>query len=233
MRRAEFGSGECYHVYNRGVEKREVFTTPADYARFLYHLVACNNRRPLLNSQYYYRGLTSIERVVTERGREPLVDLLCFCFMPNHFHLLLRQRIDEGIPLFMQKVGTAYTMYFNAKYQRSGGLFQGTYKSIHVASDQYLLPVSRYVHLNPLDLLQPGWKECGLRSPHRAQTFVREYRWSSYADFCGDLRYPSALNQRHLRETFGPPKAYRAYVEDWNRRALSRISHLTIEPHKL
>jgi len=236
MRRVQFADGEYYHVYNRGVEKRDVFGARADYERFLFGLYALNDRRPFLNSQYHYRGLTSIERLagrVRERGaaekRIALVDLVCFCLMPNHFHLLLRQRGDDGVSLFMQKLGTAYTMYFNEKYERSGGLFQGTYKAIHVPHDRYFLPLSRYIHLNPLDVFEPRWRERGVRGSKKTHDFLFEYPWSSYADYVNRPRYPLLLDAVLIRGLVGGPGQYQEYVEAYRPAEATNISPFTIE----
>lgn len=228
MRRIEFAAGEIYHVYNRGVEKRDTFEVREDYERFLYVLLACNDHRPLFNSQFHYRGSTSIVRVA-EKKRVPFVDLLCFCLMPNHFHLLLRQRENDSVPAYMQKVGTAYTMYFNTKYERSGALFQGRYKAIHVPRDTYFLHLTRYIHLNPLDLREPQWKERGIRQPGKVSRFLFDYPWSSYADYCGSSRFSFLLDTELLRSMFRSSEEYRRFVEAWTPRHLQRCAALTIE----
>lgn len=228
-RRVQFGAGECYHVYNRGVEKRDVFLTQGDYERFLYALFVCNDRRPITNTFHGYRGLTSIRWEMRER-RDSLVDILCFCLMPNHFHLLIRQRHDDaGVPLFMQKVGTAYTMYFNAKYERAGGLFQGTYKVKRVAQDEYLLPLSRYIHLNPLDLAAPEWRESGLPGHSIAHKHLLLYPWSSYPEYVGFPRYPFLVDASIVRTFFPMGQNYAAYVSGWTRQEFARVSGLALE----
>ncbi|MDR3558802.1 MAG: transposase, partial [Candidatus Pacebacteria bacterium] len=80
--------------------------------------------------------------------RKPLVDIIAYCLNPNHYHFILKQNKDKGIEKFMQKLSTSHTMYFNKKYQRSGALFQGRYKSIHIDSNEYLLYLSCYVNAN-------------------------------------------------------------------------------------
>lgn len=228
MRRVQFAGGECYHVYNRGVEQRTTFLTEADYRRFFYDLFVCNDRRPAPNVVRPARD--TLEQNL-KRVRELLVDILCVCLMPNHFHLLLRQRADgDGVPLFMQKLGTAFTMYFNAKYERSGVLFQGTYKALHVPRDEYLLPLSRYIHLNPLELIEPAWKERGIRDPKRAHAFLVDYPWSSYGDYAGKPRCSSLLDTSLLRSMFRSESDYVGYVERWPVAALRRLTPYTLEP---
>ena len=161
MRKINFHEDEYYHVYNRGTDKRTIFLEEREYERFLYLLYACNDVNPLLNSQFYYRGFASI--VTQIDTREKLVNILCFCLMPNHYHLLLQQRVKEGISRFMQKLGTGYTMYFNTKHKRNGVLFQGVFKGIHVEDERYLTHLTRYIHLNPLELKKPDWKKIGVK----------------------------------------------------------------------
>ncbi len=227
MARAPLGEGEYYHVYNRGVEKRVIFTTRKDYERFLFTLFACNDRRSHLNFRHQYRGLTSVrevEKVLAQQGgRDLLVDILCFCLMPNHFHLLLKQRGDDGISIFMQKVGTAYTMYFNTKYSRTGGLFAGTYKAVHAARDRYFLHLSRYIHLNPADFVDPDWRERGLRNAEKVEQFLVRYPWSSYADYVDGERYAFLLNTQLLQGLFRNPGEYADFVKGWRRGAMRQL----------
>jgi len=231
-----FGNGEYYHVYNRGVEKRDVFTAQFDYERFLFDVYAMNDQRPFLNSQFHYRGLASIERLAERRAatreRTPwrrLVDVVCFCLLPNHFHLILRQCVDGGLSLFMQKLGTAYTMYFNERYQRSGGLFQGTFKAKHVATDRYFLPLSRYVHLNALDLFESDWRERGIRHVQRARGHLFNYPWSTYRDFVGHQRFPRVVDGTLIRRLVGSPQSYQEYVGRFRPSGLRALSALGLE----
>lgn len=99
--------------------------------------------------------------------------------MPNHFHLILKQLQDEGISKFIQKFAAGYTKYFNAKYERSGVLFQGKTKNKHVDSDEYFQYLVEYVYLNPVDLIEPGWKEKGMQNPEQVIEFLDNYPWSS------------------------------------------------------
>jgi len=140
-----------YHVYNRGVEKREIFLDEQDYAIFLHLLkyylspVEKNPIHPLINLPNY--SVAFKYRHVLE-NLEDKVDLFAFCLMPNHFHLIIRQKTVDGMTSLMRKISTTYAMYFNKKYDRVGYLFQGNYKAILVDRDDYLIHLSRYVHIN-------------------------------------------------------------------------------------
>src|SRR3989344_2853321 len=124
-------TGEWYHCYNRGVDKRVVFTEPDDYQRFITLLYTCNGTKQVWISNPTYHNLSSFLEDDIDRGG-PLVEIGAYALMPNHPHLVLKQMMDNGIARFMQKVFTGYTMYFNIKNERTGALFAGTYKYRHV-----------------------------------------------------------------------------------------------------
>lgn len=127
-----------YHVYNRGVNKRKIFLDSDDYAVFLNLLKRYLSKKPVKdNKQREYDWL--YERL----------ELLAFCLMPNHFHLLVYQHDEQAMTRLMRGVMTSYTTYFNKKYKRIGPLFQDRFKASRITEDPYLLHISRYIHLNP------------------------------------------------------------------------------------
>jgi putative transposase len=153
MRKISFANDEFYHVYNRGTDKRTIFLDDQDFNRFLQSMIEFNVSDPI-GSLYQnsfrknkLRGSASKSRSKDEKD-EQLVEIIVYCLNPNHYHFLLRQVAKKGIEKFMQRLGTGYTMYFNHKYERTGTLFQGRFKAIHVDTNEYLLHVSAYVNLN-------------------------------------------------------------------------------------
>lgn len=148
-----FTENGIYHVYNRGVEKRNIFLDEQDYAVFLhllkYYLSPTDpkNVHPLMKFQNF-----SIIRPRPLANIEKEVNLIEYCLMPNHFHLVLQQISMDGITKLMRRIATTYAIYFNKRYKRVGYLFQGPYKAILVNNDSYLLHLSRYIHLNPVEL---------------------------------------------------------------------------------
>jgi len=195
MRKVALTNEEYYHIYNRGVDKRKVFITDRDYERFAFLLAACNDKSPLLNSTFRYRGLASIEDFFKGREKNKLVDILCFCLMPNHFHLLLKQVEENGISKFLQKVLTGYTMYFNNRNERSGSLFQGVFKSVHVDHDKYLKHLATYIHMNPLELIYPKWKIGDeIKNLDEAIVSLENYRWSSLSDYSNNKKFQMIMN---------------------------------------
>src|SRR3989338_8322180 len=168
-RNLEFSIDEYYHLYNRGVEKRVIFEDKNDYSRFVGLLYACNSEVSF-NARELNKGETFAETVLREADREePLVSIGAYSLMPNHFHLLVKEIKEGGISAFMQKLSTAYTMYFNKKRSRSGVLFQGVFKSQHINSDEYLKYLFSYIHLNPIKLVESGWKDFGIKNKKRAE----------------------------------------------------------------
>ncbi len=145
----EYIEGGFYHIYNRGVEKRFIFIDEQDCHVFLryikLYLSPSERIKELGNSEIKARRFVNL-------NLEHEVDLICFALMPNHFHLLLKNKTVNGIRKFMQRLSTAYTMYFNHKYKRVGGLFQNTYKASPVLKDSYLLHLTRYIHNNSTKL---------------------------------------------------------------------------------
>jgi putative transposase len=209
MNRDPAQTGEIYHVYNRGVDKRKTFMKNGDYTYFIHHLFVLNDSLNRLNISRDYRqsssnrhdgGSTSINNL---HEREQLVDILAFCLMPNHYHLLLKQKVDDGIAKFMHKLGTGYTMFFNEKYKRSGALFQGRYKMVHVESDRQLLYLPHYIHLNPVPHI---CKET--TSPRTCVNKLTSYRWSSYRDYAGLPNYSSVTSRDYVLNIFGGSKKY-------------------------
>ena len=212
MTRPQFTTGEIYHIYNRGVEKRKIFYNDKDRFRFIHSMFEFNDEAPALNIHYYF-GTT--KKVKTPTRRTLLVEILSFCLMPNHYHLLVRQEKDNGITLFMRKLGTGYTNYFNKKYKRVGPLFQGKCKATLVHRESHLIYLPHYIHLNPLDLIMPEWRSLKVRNTKRALTFLTSYRWSSYLDYINKHNFPSLINRDLILNLYADSSNYAAELEEW------------------
>ncbi len=205
-----FSVGEYYHVYNRGTEKRAIFLDRFDRARFLILLYICNNRDSILS-----REIIEDRPFETERGK-PLVDIGAYCLMGNHFHLLLHEKVENGISTFMQKLSTAYAMYFNRKRERTGGLFEGKFKAKHSADDDYLRYLFAYIHLNPVEHIEPTWKERGIKNMKRVETYLANYVHSSYPDYIGVQRSEGViLNRNAFPDYFSKKNSFRSFAESW------------------
>jgi putative transposase len=186
MRRgASLASGEVYHIYNRGAHKQRIFTCKDDYVRFLLLLHVTNTTSPVDMRQLFakYRGKPFLDIFTSEHPDKSLVDVLAFSLLPNHFHLILRQKADQGISTFLRKVSTAYSMYFNTKYAHSGILSQGPFKSRHIDDQTYFRYIFSYVHLNPLDNVEPAWKMGIFGNRGAMANFLSTYKYSSFYDY--------------------------------------------------
>ena len=149
VRKEIFAKGEYYHIYNRGVDKRNIFEDKLDLYRFLQSMEEFNVLEPI-GSLYENSFLKKKAKLGGQASKSDgkLVNIICYCLNPNHFHFLLEQVEDKGVEKFIQRLGTGYVRFFNDKYKRSGSLFQGPYKASHIDGNTYLLHVSAYVNLN-------------------------------------------------------------------------------------
>ncbi|UMX48213.1 MAG: transposase [Candidatus Nealsonbacteria bacterium DGGOD1a] len=220
----------------RGVEGREIFVCDDDRWRGIFSLYEFNNLIPVTirrqrekREQFkekVRRRLAPAELTVATQQdqRDKLVEILAFVFMPNHIHLLLRQLKFNGVSFFMQKFGSGYANFFNKKYQRKGHLFQSKFRESHIDGDEYLKTVLTYIHTNPISIIEPGWKEAGIRNPSKVIEFLEEYRWSSYLDYLEKKNFPSVTERDFIQNIFGSFQNIKEFVDA--RIYSSRISQI-------
>lgn len=209
MNRIKFADGQYYHIYNRGLDRRALFLETRDYSRFLSNIFHFNdvNFKP---ENFDYQGLTLMDQ------RVELVDIIAWSLMPNHYHLLINQKTENGITKFMQRLGTGFTMYTNKKYERTGHVFQGSFKAKHVNKDVYLQHLTRYIHINALDIFDPDWRKNGVRDINAAKRFLLEYKWSSLNDYLGNQNFPLVLSPLAKNVLFAPnPENYFDFLIEW------------------
>jgi len=211
--------GNIIHLLNRGVEKRKVFIKEKDYIRFTHNLYDFNDVNDADQSYYVRRKQNPLNTDMRcPYLKEQLIDVLCWTLMPNHPHLLVHEKTDSGASKFSRKVFGGYTKYFNEQNDRSGVLFQGRTKIIHVERDAHFLYLPFYIHLNPLDLFQPGWKEDGIKDIKGAINFIEEYRWSNYRDIIGkgNSEFADITSKELFFELFQTnEKEYKKDLEEW------------------
>jgi putative transposase len=201
-RREKFSPDQIYHIYNRGVDKRAIFLDEGDYVRFIHCLFAFNDKKNVTNFSFLSKNIDTGYQYFEKR--DILVDVFAFALMPNHFHLLLKPKSEEGIREFLSKLTGGYSRHFNQKYTRSGALFEGKYKCVRVANDQHLLHLPYYIHANPLNLEFPQWKEKGLgEDTEKAMNYLEKYRWSSFLDYTGKKNFPSLTDRDFLLKFYG------------------------------
>ncbi|MBI2449997.1 MAG: transposase [Candidatus Nealsonbacteria bacterium] len=238
IKRPPLSNGEIYHIVIRAIEGLKLFREEKDNFRMVHDLFEFNNEVSVLSSfrNTVNRSRTVLDSLPRER-REPrklLVEILAFCLMPNHVHLLVRQLKDGGISKFMRKIGAGYGGYYNKKYQRSGHLFQGKYRIVHVKDDRQLLTVFVYIHTNPVAIICPKWKEEGIKIKdlNKVIQFLEEqYRWSSYPDYLGNKNFPSVTSREFLLETIGEIREAKRFVNDWlqHKKELADYKEVAIE----
>lgn len=224
---------ELFHVLNRGVDKRKIFMDDKDYFRFIHDLYEFNDQDPVISNFYHFQKSHVIARREgeTERKiRKLLVDIHVFCLMPNHYHLLVSSRVENGISRFMKKLNMGYARYFNEKYERTGALFEGRFKSVPIKNESHFTHIPYYIHLNPLDLITPTWRERRLDNPDKAIKFLESYRWSSYLDYIGKKNFPSVINKSFLAEVLNSSAGYKKETTEWIRAMdYSTFEGLTLE----
>ena len=194
--RYPIGINEWYHCFNRGVDKRKTFVDGRDYARFEALLYIGNSEKPVHVSNMRESSLAYIVNDTSLKRGEPLVEIGAYALMPSHPHLVLKEIRENGISMFMQKVFTAYTMYFNKRHERTGALFAGPFKSKHIADDRYFKKCIAYVHMNPVELIEPRWKE-GKGNVRSIESFLGDYRYSSLTAFSS----PKDIRRKVLGES--------------------------------
>lgn len=195
VRKVPLASGEVYHLYNRGVDKRTIFTDNSEYQRFLNTILYYLCLRP----QRFSWNKSQEKLINQQTQKSPRVQLLGFTLIPNHFHLAVRQLVDNGITNFMHDMGTSYTNFFNIKHKRSGSLFQGSFQSVHIKTDEQLIHIIRYIHLNSV--------VSGLVAK------PEDWFWSSHLDYL-DLRKPPLLDTKEILSYFSSITDYKKFIND-------------------
>ena len=216
-RKISFAPGEYYHLYNRGTDKRQTFLDRRDSIRFLASLYLANNKNFIQPSDWSGKNFENIFHLVQINFSDRLVDIGAYCLMPNHFHLLVREKDDGGIAKVMQKLQTGYSMYFNKKYQRTGSLFESTFKARHVDDDHYLHYLLAYIHLNPIKTISPDdWESKMIKNKKTAKDFLGHYDFSSYHHYVGQPRsHNQLLSAANFPDYFKTIRDFDDFINEW------------------
>lgn len=197
MRSINFYNGGFYHIYNRGNNKQQIYFDEHDYFRMYLVMHVLNDK-----SRAGKRGIRASE-LDYKKSKNNFVDIIGYCFMPNHYHLLVRQRCEKGVSKFMHRLGDSYTKYFNSRYSHSGHAFTGPYKIRAIEKTSYLLHASRYIHTNPAELFtQNCWSN------------ITQYKFSSLSSYLTDKPDPFLATQPILSR-FKSKLEYRNYVREY------------------
>lgn len=221
MRKTKLEAGKIYHVYNRGVEKRDIFLSDGDRWRFLQGLYLFNDESVSANLLFrleqekgkMHFGI--LREYMAKAGivRKPLVRIMADCLKPNHFHLLIEEIQEDGLSRFIHKLCTGYAKFFNTKYERVGSLFQGAYKAVEVRRDTQLHYLLAYINvINPGQELEPDLKSQA-QDPEEILRFVEQYPWSTHPEYLG--KRDSIIVDKGIAGKLFPTSAkYRAFVTD-------------------
>lgn len=220
-RKTPLATDEVYHLINRGVAKQPIFSRIWDYKRASDLINYYRFEKPKI-CYSHFRRLRQVDKEVFWKNLkkicEPLVEIIAYCLMPNHFHLLIRQLKEKGISTFMGNFQNAYVRFFNRRYKRIGPLFQSVFKAVRMEDDEQLLHVTRYVHLNPSSSYLVGIKD------------LEKYQWSSLSDYL-EVHDNSFVNPKLVLDQFKDRDSYRKYVFDQAdyQRELQTIKNLLLE----
>lgn len=215
-REIQLKNQEFYHIIKRGIIDK-IFLDEEDKLRFVNSLLVFNDKNPTpWASRAFWNKLSPYFLTKTDYlPKNPLVEIHAFTLMPNHYHFLVRQLIENGIQLFMQKLG-GYSRYFNQKYNREGTLFQAPYKIIHVSTEEQLKNNFVYIHTNQIALIEPKWKEWKVRNPEEATRFLKKkYRWSSLWDFLDRENFPQVTTREFFLELLEGKKGVEKEITSW------------------
>ena len=177
---------EYYHLYNRGAHKAPIFIDNEDYRRFIQLLYVVNDT--LKNKRRCdLRRIRPSDMFTYERDTS--INIIAYCLMPNHFHIVLKGETENGVHHFVHRLCTAYAMYYNKKYDHSGTIFQGSCKSKYVDTDDYLRYLIQYIHLNPFGIIEPDMNRLAKTEYlDKAIAYSKTYEYSSYKDYLGVIR---------------------------------------------
>lgn len=215
-------TGEVYHVINRGIATQPVFLNKRHYRRAMEAIFYYQNRQvPFGFAQFSKLSGERREKLLEElrKKKEFLVEIITFCLMPTHIHLLLKQVYDNGISIFMSQFANSYTRYFNVGAERIGPLFQGKFKGVRIETDEQLFHVSRYIHLNPY-------------SSYVVKTLesLKTYPYSSLPEYLTPEK-SNYFQKELVLAQFKSPTDYKKFVFDQAnyQRRLEEIKHLILE----
>jgi putative transposase len=230
MRKTVFVPGEYYHIYSRVLFNAPEFRNDQNAKRLLQAFTLANSTRSSEAFQYLKDNKDAVlEKAVeiAKRG-EKLVDILCYVIMPDHYHLLLRERSKKGISNFIHKCNISIAKYINIKNKRRGPLFESRFNAKHINTNEYLLHLSLYIHLNPLDfLIGREWRANKLKNWSLAKKKLINYPWSSIKTFLNDNCKNQVLsNTEILTQQFNAKKDYEIFLQEWSEESSAKIADI-------
>lgn len=203
LRKQLFVVGEYYHLYNRGTEKRIIFLDKKDYEYFLFLMYACNTTKSIKLRDVHENF----------NPKENIIEIGIYCLMPNHFHILVREKKEGGISKYMLKLMTGYSMYFNKKYKRTGKLYEGVFRSRHTNKDTYLKYLYAYIHLNPAKIIDKSWRNNKNKNITNLLKYVFSYPYSSLKEYNNEKF--KIINPSQFPVYFKKPIHHKKELSEW------------------
>lgn len=247
-RKQQFVNGEIYHLVLKAIDNNLLFKDIDDYFRGIFSvyefntdkLVEIRERRRIrlqikkacgdpVSANCGHR-VSAAGSVVDERDK--LVEVLVFSLMPNHIHLLVRQIKDNGVTKFMNKLGAGLGRYLNIKYGRKGHVFQDRFLAVLIKTNEQLEHIFTYIHTNAISLIEPNWKEEGIKDPEKIINFLEQkHRWSSYFDYIGKKNFPSVTDRDFMLKVMGGEQGCRAAINYWikYKKTIREIPNIDLE----
>jgi len=220
LRKTIIASGQYYHIFNRGVARNPIFFSNKDYERFLFSLNYYQYKDPPVRLSYFLKmELKEKENILQELRdkNQKIISILCYSLMPNHYHLLLKQEEDFGIENFICRAVNGYVKYLNIKNKRVGPLFQGAFKAVRVETDEQMIHLSRYIHLNPVIsyLVKPQ--------------DILNYKWTSLGQYL--TKTQSFIDKSFILNYFGNKDKYFMFIKDFEdyKKRIIDIEYLTLD----
>ncbi|MEW5908143.1 MAG: transposase [Patescibacteria group bacterium] len=233
IRKEKFHPGEYYHIYSRTVLKVPEFKDYGNAKKLAQTFLVANSTNSTKTFDYIRKNINPpFQKIMDMVSKgDKLVNILCYSIMPDHYHLLLEELREEGITDFIRKCNTSIAKYINIKTDRSGALFESKFKSKHIDSNNYLLHLSVYIHLNPLDFLSGReWRFNKMKNWENEKNKLLNHPWSSIRFFL-DKNYNDEIisGTEIITEQFKDKKDYEFYLKDWSMDSLEIISDLVLD----
>jgi len=235
MRKEKFIPNEYYHIYNRTIMNVPVFKNSQNAKRIKQSMLFANSTISskifqFLRDSEKQSEIKFIEAVNMLTKGEKLVDILCYAIMPDHYHMLIKERVDGGIINFVRKCDISITKHINTRDKRRGPIFESLFKSKHLDSNEYLTHLSTYIHLNPLDVISgKEWRNHKLENWSKIRKKIIDYPWSSLKFFLEDKPDPIVSGEKAILEQFKNKKDYESFLREWSEDSFNNTKDIALE----
>jgi putative transposase len=230
MRKEIFVPGEYYHIYNRIIFNKPEFKNRKNAERLARAFLLGNSTKSSAAFEYLKsnKNATLDEAIKITKTGEKLVDIICYSIMPDHYHLLVKEKVENGISNFLHKCNVSIAKYINIKNNRKGPLFESRFDAKHIDTNKYLVHLSIYIHLNPLDFLDgKKWRKHKLKNWPAKKKKLLDYPWSSLRMFLNkNFQDPIISNTKIILNQFDKNNTYEKSLQEWSEEHLEKINNI-------